>query len=183
MSKKRGFTLIELIITMTFITVIAMTITIAYLSGYTTFNRELASSTVQSDAQSILDSMMLDVKNAMLIETGYSGYTTSESTLILRVPAIDNNNRIIYSGTDMLYDIIIYDYTGTEIHKIVYANDASSRHSRDGIDTILDKNILLLSFEYDPDTLVTATIKSKADAGKTERAIMITGRARMRNHI
>ena len=168
---------------MTFISIIAMTITVVYLSGFTTFQQELASSIVQSDAQTILDSMLLDVKNAILIEPTYSTYTTDQDTLILRVPALNSSKQIVYAGTDMLYDIVIYDYSGGSIHKIIYADPLSTRYPRNGIDTVLDKNILSLSFTYDPDTLVTATISSEEAAGTKERKITLTGMARMRNHI
>ena len=184
---KRGFTLIELLITMTYITLISTIIVTVYIVGYSTFREELASSIVQSDAQTIMDSMTQDIKNGMLIEPAYSSYTTDQDTIIIRVPAIDKNNNIVYSGTDMLYDRIIYNYTNSSIHKIVFADPASSRYPRNGIDAVLDKNILSLAFQYNPNqttaTLVMVTISSEQSAGSIERKITLTGVARLRNHI
>jgi prepilin-type N-terminal cleavage/methylation domain-containing protein len=184
---KTGFTLIELLITMSFIGIISIVITTVYITGFNTYRQELASSIVQSDGQTILDGLLLDVKNGMLIEPAYDSYTTDADTIIIRVPAIDTSKHIIYDGTNMLYDEIIYDYDGTSIHKRIFADPASTRYPKNGIDTILAKNVLELSFTYDPDqstaTLITAIIHSSVKAGNKNRDITLTGQARLRNHI
>jgi len=192
--KRQGFTLIELLITMSFVGVISIIITTAYVTGYSTFKQELATSVVQSDGQTILDSLMLDIKNGMLIEPPtYSAlingnsYTTNANTIIVRVPAVDSNKQIIYSGTNMLFDRMIYSYDGSSIHKIILAEPSSTRYIKNEVDKILDRNVLELSFIYDPDentaTHVTATIHSSIKAGNKQRDITLTGEARLRNHI
>jgi len=158
-----------------------------YLVGFRTFREELASSTVQSNAQTILDQIVIDTKNGMLIEPTYDTYTTGTNTIIIRLPAINSSKQILYNGTDMLYDRIVYYYANNEIHKITFADPDSSRYKNDGADTILDRNALSLSFEYDPDqataTLVKVTLHSTISVSNRNKEINISGQARLRNHI
>lgn len=187
MHQKRGFSLLELLITMTFVSVIATIITSVYLTGFNTFRQELTTSIVQSDAQTILDNLLLDIKNGMLIEQTYDSWITDEDTIIIRVPAMNSEKQILYSGADMLFDRVVYNYDGSAIHKIIYANPLSTRNNLSGKDITLDSKILALSFIYDPDqataTHVTATIHSEANVGNRNRGINLTGEARLRNHI
>jgi prepilin-type N-terminal cleavage/methylation domain-containing protein len=184
---KRGFTLIEFLIVMGFISVIGLAITTVYVTGFQTYDQELASSTVQSDGQTILDEILTDVKNGVSIDQTYNGYVTDADTIIIKVPSIDTNGNVLYNGTDMRFDWIVYNYTGTEIHKIIYADPSSSRYPHNGIDATLDKHILSLNFTYDPDataaTLVTATVSSDITIGNEVRNITLNGQARLRNHI
>lgn len=186
--KKKGLSLIELLITMTVISLIAAVITSVYLTGYKTFREELASSTVQSNGQTILDALTTDIKNGLQIEPSYSSYTTSDSSIIIRIPAVDTDKNILYSGSTMLFDRIIYYYQNNSIHKVIYADPSSSRYSKNGTDAVLDSRILVLRFTYEPDataaTFVTATINSDIKISNTKtRSIIITGQARLRNHI
>ncbi len=185
--RKAGFSLIELLIVMGFITVISLTVTTVYVVGIKTYNQELASSSVQSDSQTILDALTTDIKNGVSIDLSYDTYTTDTDTIIIRVPAISSSKDVLYTGTNMRYDYIIYDYSGNDIHKIVYADPSSKRYGQNGRDNILDRNILSLSFDYDPTpdsaTLVTVNISSNIKMGNEERNISLTGQARLRNHI
>jgi|GEM_PF-1343233 len=193
MIRKKGLTLIELLITMGLIGSILVVITSVYLVGFRTFREELASSTVQSGAQTILDAVVTDVKNGMLIEQSYTSddktYTTGHDPemIIIRVPAMNSSQQIIYDGTDMAFDRLIYYYLDNEIHKVTFANPASVRYKNNGNDAILDKHALSLSFAYDPDqftaTLVTVTLKSNIQTGNRNKEITISGSARLRNHI
>jgi prepilin-type N-terminal cleavage/methylation domain-containing protein len=194
MIKRRGLTLIELLVTIVLVGLMLTVITSVYLVGFRTFREELASSTVQSDAQTILDAIVTDTKNGMLIEpptnpitVGTNTYTTGTNTIVIRLPAINNSREIIYNGTDMLYDHVIYNYADNEIHKLTLANSGSFRYKNNGADATLDKNALSLSFEYDPDqdtaTLVKINLSSTIVVGNRNKAINISGLARLRNHI
>lgn len=186
--KRKGVTLIELIIVMGIISIFSILLSSVYVSGYKTFKAELASSAIQSNAQTILDALTTDIKNGVLIEETYDIYTTGPSSIIIRIPAMDNNKNILYSGSDMLFDRIIYYYSGNAIHKVTFADPSSSRFAKNGVDSVLDSKILVLNFSYDPDqiapTLVTTTISSEIIIeGTTGRNITISGKARLRNHI
>lgn len=194
MKKKHGITLIELLITIGIIGMVLVVITSVYLVGFRTFREELASSTVQSNAQTILDQIVTDTKNGMLIEPptnpvtiGAKTFTTGTNTIIIRLPAINSSKQILYSGSDMLYDRIIYYYENNEIHKITIADTGSIRYKNNMADTVLDKKALSLSFEYDPDlstaTLVKVNLSSTISVGNRNKEINISGQARLRNHI
>jgi prepilin-type N-terminal cleavage/methylation domain-containing protein len=187
MKQKRGLTLIELLITMVLIGIVLIIITSIYVTGFRTYREELTSSIVQSNAQTILDALVLDVKNGMLVEQTYDTYSTGPDSIIIRVPALNSDHEIQYDGSDMLFDRVIYYYQNNEIHKVTFADPSSIRYPKNGIDTVLDKNILSLGFEYDPDqttaTLVKATISSNIKVSNRNKQITISGQARLRNHI
>lgn len=194
MMRKQGFTLIELLITITLIGSILIVITSIYLVGFRTYTEQLATSTVQSDAQTILDAVILDAKNGLLIEETFTNpgngtvYTTGPNSIIIQVPAIDAGKNIQYNGTDELFDRIIYYYKDESIHKIVFADSRSVRFPKNGKDTTLDTKILALSFEYDPPDpgaahLVKVIMKSDIKVGNRNKEITLTGEARLRNHI
>lgn len=186
--KKKGLTLIELLIVISLIGLIAAVIVSLYVTGFKTFREEMASSTVQSNGQTILDALTTDIKNGLQIEPAYDTYVSDADSIIIRIPAIDSSNNILYSGSDMLFDRIIYFYQDNSIHKIILADPSSSRYSKNGYDTILDTRILELQFAYEPDvataTLVTATVRSDIKvSGAITRSIILSGKARLRNHI
>jgi len=184
---KKGFTLVELLITISLIAAIAIVISSVFISGYRTFNDEISNARIQSSAQTILDRIITETKNGMLIEATYGTYTTGANTIIIQVPAVNKNKEIQYSGTNMLFDRIIYYYADNTIHRVVYADSSSSRYSYNGIDRTLSKNVLELSFGYDPTpeaaTLVTATVTTGDRVNGKTKQITIIGKARLRNHI
>jgi prepilin-type N-terminal cleavage/methylation domain-containing protein len=184
---KKGITLIELLITISLISSIMIVTSSVYVTGFKTFKEELTSSIVQSNAQTILDGLTTDIKNGLQIEPTYTTYTTGEDMIIIRVPAVDATGHAIYTGSNMSFDRIIYYYKNNSIHKVIYADAASIRYPKNGRDVILDSKVLELQFAYDPDqasaTLVTATISSKMMVGNRDKAITLTGQARLRNHI
>lgn len=187
--KKKGLTLIELLIVMVLMSILMPVIVSIYISGIKTFNQELTQTQLQSNAQTILDEIMNDTKNAQAVLETYNGETTNTSTIILRIPAIDASQVIQYNGTDMLFDVIIYKFEGNNIHKIVYSpiESNSVRRAQDGRDKVIASNILNLIFDYDPDpvspTLVTTTVTNNQAVGIFVRKVTVTSKARLRNHI
>ena len=65
---KKGFTLIEVLITMVLVTVISLTITTVYVIGMKTYQEELATSTVQSNGQTIMDALVNDIWEQQLCQ-------------------------------------------------------------------------------------------------------------------
>ena len=179
--------LIELMIAMSLLVIISIVIGSIYITGFKTYRQELAQSSVQSNAQTILDSIINDAKNAQSVEETYSSYVTANDSVILKIPAIDTNKNIIYAGNSMLFDRVIYYFENDAIHKITYADPLSARFIQNGINKTLDSNILVLNFSYDPDalsaTLLTATVSANQQVGKINRNISLTGKARLRNHL
>ncbi len=185
--QKPGISLIELMVVMSLLVIISIVIGSVYISGIKTYRQELAQSSIQSNAQTILDSIINEAKNAQSVEETYSTYVSGTNSVILKVPAIDSNKNIIYSGSAMLFDRIIYYFEDNAIHKVTLADPASARFNQNGLNKTLDNNILVLEFAYDPDilstTLLTATVSTNQQVGKINRNISLTGRARLRNHL
>ncbi len=187
MMKKRGFTLIEMMITMSLVVVLSAVISSLYITGFRTFKEQMAIATIQSDGQTILDTMTTDIKNGLSVEPTYLTHVSDANSIIIRVPAVNSQGKIIYSGTNMLVDHIVYYYENKSIHKIVYADPASVRYAKNNVNSTLDNKILILGFSYSPDTtsatLVTVSISSEIKVGTRSEQIQLTGKARLRNHI
>lgn len=185
---KKGITLVELMIVMVLIAIILPAVSSVYIKGMQTFRTELSQSQLQSDAQTILDEILNDVKNGQSIETSYNNdqFTTGQNSIIIKIPALDSNQNILYTGTNMRFDRVIYYFEGNSIHKVVYADSGSTRYANNGIDKVLAKNVLVLSFSFEPidsPTLITVNVSNNTSIGQNERTVSITGQARLRNHI
>lgn len=180
-------TMIELLIVMVLMAVILPAIVSVYIYGSKTFGEELTESGLQSEAQTILDEIALDARNALSVEPTYNGYTTGTTSVVLRVPALDNSQHIVYSGSNMVTDVVIYYFQNNIIYKKIYADPSSSRYPQNNITKALATNILQLSFDYDPDpasaTLVDIIVQNNQSIGKVTKEFTVTSKARLRNHI
>jgi len=185
--KKGGVTLIELLIAIALLATMLIVITNVYVTGFKTFREELATSQLESNAQTILDEITNTAKNAQSAEAAYDIYTSGPNSIILKVPALDSNKNILYSNNTMLFDRVIYYYEDSKIHKLTLAEPTSIRYIENGINKTIDDKILELNFTYDPDavsaTLVTINISSHQEVGKINRTISLTSKARLRNHL
>ncbi|MDD5693187.1 MAG: prepilin-type N-terminal cleavage/methylation domain-containing protein [Patescibacteria group bacterium] len=187
MKLKKGVTLVELLIAIALMGTIVIAISTMYIIGFKTFREELAQSQLESNAQTILDEITNDTKNAQSVEETYDSYASGANSIILKTPAIDSNKAIIYSGNSMLFDRIIYYYENNKIHKITFAELSSIRYRENNIDKVIDNKTLQLNFIYDPDavsaTLVTINVSSHQQVGKINRTISLVSKARLRNHL
>lgn len=185
--KKRGVTLIELLLVMMLLAVVLPAIVSVYIYGSKTFTEQLTQSRLQSDAQTLLDEITNDIRNAQSVEDVYGTYTTDSNTIILRVPALDSGQVIQYNGTSQKSDYIIYDFTGTSIHKVIYADPSSIRYPQNNQNKVIANNILMLTFSYDPSvdsaTLVQVNVRNNQSVGKVVENFSVTSKARLRNHI
>jgi prepilin-type N-terminal cleavage/methylation domain-containing protein len=185
--KKKGITLIELLIVMVLMGIVMPVISSIFITGLKTFNQEFTQTELQSNAQTILDEILNDAKNAQAVEETYGTYTTGANTIILRVPTINSAQVIQYEDSSMLFDRIVYYYEVNKIHKVVFADSRSIRFGQNNTNKVLASNILALNFTYDPDviapTLVSTTVSNVQEVGKLTRSVSVTGKARLRNHI
>lgn len=186
--KKKGLTMIELIVVMVLLSILLPVLLSIYVYGTKTFNEELSQSELQSDAQTILDSILNDIRNAQSVEASYDDqFFSNGTTIVLKVPALDQSQNIIYDGSTMQSDIIVYSFYDNSIHKRVFADADSRRATQNNIDKILASNILELNFTYEPDplaaTLVQVTLKNHKKVGNQSKSINVSSKARLRNHI
>ena len=108
MKKETGFTLIEVIITLTLITIVLGILVSIYIFNVRTFQIELWRSKLQTETQTILDKIISDTKLATEISENYNEYSTSSDTIILAVPAVDESQNFLYAGEQFKKDYIIY---------------------------------------------------------------------------
>lgn len=96
---------------------IASIILLAAVSLYTmywrTFVTDSAYLDVYSSSRIAVDHMVRDIRCAAQVVTNYGSYTTTDNTIVLQVPSIDNSNppitiNSITSDTNLYYDYIIY---------------------------------------------------------------------------
>jgi len=83
-----------------------------------------------SEARLISDMVAKDVRGAVGLEASYGSYTSSNNTLILKIPSIDSNENVI--DVENTFDRIIYHPNETDsdiIEREVFPDASSSRAS------------------------------------------------------
>ena len=186
---KKGTTILELLIAIIILGIMMTVFSAIYINGVTSFRNEFTTSQLQSTAQTVVDRINQDIKSARGTESTYENYTLSDNTLILRLPAISNDDQeyFIYSGGMLQFDTYIYYLSENEIQRIIYANPSSKRYSKNEQVQTLTKNVTELVFSYDPDITspvrISTTITLSRDIGKLTRQAQVTATAKMRNNL
>ncbi len=184
-TKKNGLTLIELIVTITILGILSITFSNIYIESLKTFETESAQSILQTDSQTAIDRIINETKGAQKVESSYSTYTTGETVMVLAIPAIDEDQAIIYNGSVVVSDYIIYYLQSGSIHRKIYADDESVRYSQNEEDYVFATGVEDLTFEYSPappqTTEVTVTLTLERTIGKSARNITLTNKTKLRN--
>ena len=187
MKLKKGTTLIELLIVIIILTILMTAFSSIYVNGIKSSREEFIQTQLQSDAQTILDRITGDIKLAQGVDANYNTFVTSENTIILKVPAIDQSQNFLYTGTDLLLDRIIYYKHNSELHRVVYANMASIRYPSNNTNRILSDKVSIFTPTYQPDMInpvtVTTTLKLSKAVGKVNKFITVVGKAKLRNNL
>jgi prepilin-type N-terminal cleavage/methylation domain-containing protein len=186
MKKKKGVTLIEILVAMILMVIMMVAFSNVYIFSMKTYGEQFVQTRLSSEAETLVDRISTDINLAQGVEGTYSTYTTSQTTIILLVPAIDASQNFIYSNGVIASDRIIYYKVGTNLHRIIYAINNSARFSQNGQDAILSKLVTGLTFTYDPDMVspvkVTTSITVSQKAGKKTQNITVTGKSGLRNN-
>ncbi len=190
----RGFTLIEVTIATAIMAMIVMLLAQMYISGTISSEKEIAKSKLQVEAKSALEGINSNIKLSAKMEPSYTTdtsvtYTSSATTLILDIPAIDSSNTFIYSGSQKAYDHIIYylDPDNTDnLHKLVFSDNPNSRlYSQNNSDQIILNDVQSVSFGYDsapPNSVEVTTDLTLASTGQGEtRTVNVSSQSKRRN--
>lgn len=142
--KSKGFTLIELIITLSLITfVITIIVTILINSSNTyTFVSQQKKITDESDfAIQSINSFIRSSKN-VVSQYSYNSvnYSLSDSTLILNLPSINNSGDIIISEND----VAIFNLDNGSLRQIIIPSQSSIRPQ---IDKTITGDVEQLTFD------------------------------------
>lgn len=190
---KKGLTLIELLITITLLSILLISFSSIYISGIKTYREEFAKSQLQTEAQTILDKISTDIKASKTTEAQFTdsstglSYTLNSNTLILLLPAIDNRDsngqNIIYSGNSMLFDRVIYQKNGNSLTKKVISAPGSARLNENNITKTLSPNNI--AFTFTPVTAnanqINLTLTFSKKVGNKTLTTTVRGTANFRN--
>ncbi len=194
LKNKKGFTLIEVTITVAILGMIVVLLGDMYVDGTISAEKEMRKSKLQVEAKNVLEGIDNNVKLSAKVDASYTTgsnavYTGSATTLILDIPAIDSSNNFIYSGSQNIYDHIIYylDPANTNnLHKLVFSDDPSSRlYSQNGSDQIILNDVQSLAFTYDaspPSSAIVDTNLTLYNTGQgNTQTVNVSAEAKRRN--
>lgn len=143
-----GFTLVELLISLSILAVISLVTVALYTSGSKNTQIEAQKAILQQDNKTVIEKITADVRDAQGVVLQKDTFASSNTTLILSVPAIDATQQILYSGENFIPDYIIYDLFGNTLQKTLIADPGSNRQSS-GPTNILENCSVI--FNYLPD--------------------------------
>lgn len=153
-SRNSGFTLIELLITSVILVIMIGVVGQVYIMGMVQSKSDMAKSQLQIDGKSAMEGIINNVKLSSGIEPVHSGKTSDAQILILKIPAINNEESFLYNPPGSLTrdnDYITYYLENKNLHKTVESLNLSSRlYSENGTDKVILSNVKTLSFTYDP---------------------------------
>ena len=183
MKKETGFTLIEVIITLTLITIVLGILVSIYIFNVRTFQIELRRSKLQTETQTILDKIISDTKLATEISENYNEYSTSSDTIILAVPAVDESQNFLYAGEQFKKDYIIYYSSNNNLYKVISADPSGSRESTPS--PVKLSGYTTCQFSYDPDIedaeKINVNLTSSVYSMKRDIVVNLNSEAKLRN--
>lgn len=146
--KRSGFGLIEVIVVIAILGIISGVFIQSYLNSKKTFDIQKSKSALQTETRNSLDqvSKWIKLSNSVLstLTINSKTYTTSDTTLILQVPSIDEDQDIIPNS----YDYVIFKPNATypdQLQQIIYPD---SHSSRDQLDRTINQNLSTIEFKY-----------------------------------
>lgn len=160
----RGFTLMETIIVIGILGLMLTAIVSMIFAYMRSFDTQQASVEVGYTAAALVNAVEESVlqANSVLVSQTISGtlYTTSSTTLVLRLPSIDGSGGVI-SGS---YDYVAFYASGTDAYRIVSAAGGSVRTA--GTKRLTTK-LQMLGFTYDTGNIsdasaVTVNVRTQA---------------------
>ncbi|MDO8507850.1 MAG: prepilin-type N-terminal cleavage/methylation domain-containing protein [bacterium] len=183
---KKGFTLIEVTIALVIISMMVVVLGDMYMNGTISSGKEMRKSKLQVESKSVLEGINENVKLSAKVGEAYAGYTGGATTLILDIPAIDNSDIFLYSGSQKVYDHIIYYIEGSNLHKLVLSDNVSSRlHGQNNLDQVILDNVSSLVFSYDQappsSTMVNTSLTIQNTGQGQTQTINVTAEAKRRN--
>ncbi len=148
-NQQSGFTLIEVVITITLLAILLIGLFSLY-DGYSRiYGTQQGLFLIVNSAGTTVSEFQERVQQASQIVTqrnfGGVSYTSGTNTLILELPSIDSSGEVI----DSKFDYVLFYVSGTKAFRILEADAASSRDS--GTKQLSD-TVSTMSFVYDSGT-------------------------------
>lgn len=161
---KKGFTLIELTISIALLGTITMAVFAIYMTAGKNFRVQSQRSYLQKEMNFTADALANEMKLATTVQQESQGKTLSGTDLIMLLPAVDNSGNFIYNGGIPEYDTFIYSREGNILRKIVIPSAGSSRSAKDF--TVLT-DVSSVSFTYVPDSINPLSITARLEVSRT----------------
>jgi len=152
-----------------------------FLVGVKNYQRESQRNFMQQEINFTADDLGSQIKQAAEAPEIYDTFTRDSQALILALPAIDNNQKYIYSGSSLIYDYIIFYLEDGALKKTVIPNAQSTRLAKD--DSVLE-DVSNFNCNYSPSTdteLITCVLETSQTVSKTNLNFTATKTARLRN--
>jgi len=144
-SKKRGFTVLELTIAIAILAILSLIIATIIIRSGIIFEKQQGNVETGLANRFVLDEISQNVRAAKQVEesfiSGPDNYTTGTATLILKIPAINAAGETI-SG---VFDRVVFYKDSEKIIKKVYPDSQSTRKQISQILTITTRT---LNFSY-----------------------------------
>jgi prepilin-type N-terminal cleavage/methylation domain-containing protein len=182
--KKRGFTLAELLIAIVLLSIIMAAVSAIFSVALKNYQVSFTQSGLQKDVNLVMDNISRDIKQSVEIPNEYNGIVRSSSTLILSLPAIDENENFLYNADLLEKDYVVYRKVDDKLHKMVFASPLSVRYSQNNSDKILMENVFELNFLYTPadnTTKVESALTISTEVSKTTLNVTAKSTANRRN--
>lgn len=178
LSGSKGLTLIELLISITLLSIIVAVFTSTYVTGISVYTREVRTTNLQNESRIILDRIVSDIKQSYSVENG-----SDNNILALAAPSIDSNGNIIYENTGLFKtDLITYWQSGSTLYKKVEPNPASVRP--EAVTHVLG-DVNTINFTYTPSAStakeIDINIVTSIIAGKNTITVNNTAKSVLRN--
>lgn len=123
MMNKKGLTLIEVQVALAIAVLTFMAASSLYIFYWRTIETGNAVLDIYSSSRIAMGWMAKDIRMASQIVPNHSSYTTSDSSIVLQVPAINATGSVIASH----YDYIIYRLQSSNLYRIIEKDASSSR--------------------------------------------------------
>jgi prepilin-type N-terminal cleavage/methylation domain-containing protein len=164
----RGFTLVEVMFaTMIGVMIMGM-ITVLYVGMNNSMIMGIAAAEVNSNVRVAMDQIVNDVRWSNNLEVSYPvanpGYFTGDDELILKIPSIDGSGTVV----EDTYDYVVYSLDGTQLKRLVFPNEASSRNT---VDRILASNVSVFALSSSGTNL--EDVGSVTNVGSVEIALTV----------
>lgn len=179
--RNKGFSLVELIIAIALLGTIMAVVMTLFVVGIKNYRRESQRNFMQKEINFTADDLGTQIKQATLVPVAYDGTSRSAQTLILALPAVDEDENFIYNGDSLLYDYYIYYLSGKELYKKVVPDSQSVREEKE--EPILG-DVSKFECIYEPQTdteLVTCTVETTKEVSGSTLIFSATKTARLRN--
>ncbi len=127
----KAFTMTELLVSIS-ILIAVITISVGASIALNTDYKVLISYLTSSlKGRESIEAISKDCRMATRVMDSYAGYTTTDSSVVFKVPSIDVSGQII--DVNKYFDYIIYRVAGGDLWKTVIPYSGSSRSSYNGI--------------------------------------------------